>query len=88
MTASIFRDIQGLGQQVRRHRKALGLSQTDLAARAGLQPRAISRIETAAHEAQVSTLLTVAAALGMDLAFVPRGGVSEGGDTPRIEDIF
>lgn len=49
----------------------------------GVDAKQISRIETAAHEAKITTILRVAAALGLDLAVTDRAGASS-----RVEDIF
>ncbi|WP_172329475.1 helix-turn-helix transcriptional regulator [Mangrovicoccus sp. HB161399] len=85
MTATTLRDPAELGHALRRQRRLLGLTQHQLAARAGVDPKQISRIETAAHEPKLSTLLAVVAALELDLAIQPRGG---GSSAPGIEDIF
>ncbi len=83
-----FRDAESLGQQIRRHRKTRGWSQQKLAQHAGTDARQISRIETAAHEPKLSLLLTVIAALDLDLALVPRAGKAPQAARPNIEDIF
>ncbi|MBL3571670.1 hypothetical protein BV509_11315 [Rhodovulum sulfidophilum] len=78
-----FRDLKELGSLVRRHRDLHGLSQQELASMSGVDAKQISRIETAAHEAKITTILRVAAALGLDLAVTDRAGASS-----RVEDIF
>ena len=78
-----FRDLKALGSLLRRHREQRGLSQQELASMSGVDAKQISRIETAAHEAKVTTLLRVTAALGLDLAVAGRAGPSS-----RVEDIF
>ena len=88
MDATVFRDVKALGQQLRQTRKAKGWSQSDLAERAGTDPRQISRIETAAHEPQLSLLLAVVAALEMVLGLVPRRGASSQTAQPKPENIF
>ncbi len=69
-----------LGRQVRAHREASGRRQRDVAAAAGLEPAALSRLELGeAGDVQVNTVAKVAAVLGFVLRLVPRGeGV--GGD--------
>lgn len=83
-----FRDVQSLGRDIRRARKAKNWTQTDLARLSGSDPRQISRIETAAHEPKLSLLLSVIAALGLDLAIVPRQGSSPETARAKPEDIF
>jgi HTH-type transcriptional regulator/antitoxin HipB len=78
-----FRDLKALGSLLRRHRERRGLSQRELASMSGVDAKQISRIETAAHEAKITTILRVAAALGLDLAITYRSGPSS-----RVEDIF
>ncbi|MEQ8343869.1 MAG: helix-turn-helix transcriptional regulator [Marinovum algicola] len=88
MVVTIFRDVTGLGREIRLARKGRGWSQADLARLAGTDPRQISRIETAAHEPKLSLLLAVIAALDLDLGLVHRQGRSERAARPRPEDIF
>lgn len=83
-----IRDAESLGQQIRRQRKALGWSQKQLADHASTDARQISRIETAAHEPKLSLLLTVIAALDLDLGLIPRAGKSPEATRSNIEDIF
>lgn len=54
-----------LGENVRRHRQALGWTQDDLAQRAGVDRKSINRIETAAYSPSVDRLFLVADALGV-----------------------
>lgn len=53
-------------------RKAKGLTQRELAKAANLAQPAIARLESKNAVPQLDTLLKVAAALGCDLAVVPR----------------
>lgn len=63
-----------LGEAVAQRRKALGLTQVDVALRAGLTPEALSRFERGrASEFGSRKLLAVLAALGMELQFVQAG---------------
>lgn len=57
-----------VGQTIARLRKAAGLTQRQLAERAGITNQAhISKIETGYHEPQPETLRKIAAALGIDV---------------------
>lgn len=57
---------QVFGQNVRRLRTAAGLSQEDLAARAGLHRTYISSIEQAQRNVSLENLFGIAKALGCD----------------------
>lgn len=52
-----------LGSEVRRRRKALGLTLDDLSERSGLSPHYLSTLENDRRDPHVSTLLAVAKAL-------------------------
>jgi ribosome-binding protein aMBF1 (putative translation factor) len=56
-----------IGQAVRERRLALGLSQTDLAARAGMTQPALSRLEAGAVLPTIPLLERISAALDADL---------------------
>lgn len=63
-----------LGAVVRGVRKSRGLTQAQLAQRAGLLPKTISAIETGAGQVLVSSLMRCLSALGVDLQLAPRAG--------------
>ena len=65
-----------------KHRAALGLSQKQLASRAGTSHSAISRIESGRHKTSVDTLQRVAGALGLRLVLGFESGPVE---RPRRE---
>jgi ribosome-binding protein aMBF1 (putative translation factor) len=54
-----------VGQNIKRHRQALGLSQERLAAQAGLRQAHICRLEKGLHVARAKTITTLAAALNL-----------------------
>lgn len=56
-----------LGQTFRARRKALGLSQAELATRVGLSQGRLSVLETDAGSLSVERLLALAAALGLEI---------------------
>jgi y4mF family transcriptional regulator len=62
-----LRDAQDLGHHVREHRRAAGLSQTDLAVRAGVSRRWLSDLESGKATAEVGLVFRVIAALGLFL---------------------
>ena len=69
-----MKTIQELGEAVSVSRKAQGLRQKDVAARAGISPEALLRLERG-HVAEFGSrkLLAVLAVLGMELAFTSLG---------------
>lgn len=70
MTA--IRDSESLGDIVRERRRALGLTQVDLAGVARTTPRFIGELERGKPTAQLDGVLRVLGALGIDLEAVPR----------------
>lgn len=56
-----------VGQRIRGHREASGLSLRELARRLGISPSAISQIETGKSRPSVSTLYAIVSELGMSL---------------------
>lgn len=62
-----------VGIQIARLRQQLGLSQTQLAARAGMSAPKVSVLECSPKDAKLSTLIRIARALGLGLKveFVP-----------------
>jgi HTH-type transcriptional regulator/antitoxin HipB len=73
-----------MGQLIQRHRKALNLSQSDLASRSGVRQEMISRIESGHDSAKLGTICELLAALGLEMTIGPRSKSS----TADIEDIF
>lgn len=56
------------GREIRRHREAAGLSQEQLAERAGLHRNYIGLMERGQRNAALTTLLSIAAALDLSLS--------------------
>ncbi len=56
-----------LGSRLATRRLALGLSQTEVAARMGTSQSAVARLESGALDVRLSTLTRYAAALGDDV---------------------
>ena len=82
--ADLARTPKQIGNTIRRARKKLGLSQTELADSAGFRQETISLIETGNPAAKLETILAILAALDLEFRILPR---SKGGDAD-IEDIF
>jgi len=70
--SDLARTPQQLGTTLRRHRKRLGLSQTELGDRAGLRQETISLIETGHPAARLDTLLAVLAVLDLEFRIAAR----------------
>src|SRR5256885_1074883 len=58
----------GFGSRLRQLREAAGLSQAQLAERAGLHLHGLTKLEQGAREPAWATVLAVAEALGVDVA--------------------
>jgi transcriptional regulator with XRE-family HTH domain len=65
---AVARALRTLGQNMRRLRLALNLSQTEVAQRAGLFWRHWQKIETGTSNCCVSSVVGIAAALDVDIA--------------------
>lgn len=61
-----------IAEQLLKARRALGVSQRELSKRSGLTQAQISRIENGMVDMRVSSLLTLAAELGLELSFEER----------------
>ena len=72
-----------IGNNLRRRRRQLGLTQHQLAAKIGVQQRTISQLETSAR-ARMTTVLSALAALDLELVIRPRTK----GSTQDIEVLF
>lgn len=66
-----------IGTTIRRNRKRLGLSQSELGERAGLRQETISLIETGNPATRLDTLLAVLAALGLEFQIAARSRGSD-----------
>lgn len=61
-----------LGAAIRRQRKLMKLSQSDLGAKSGLRQETISFLENGNPAVRLDTLLSVLAALDLELRIAPR----------------
>jgi HTH-type transcriptional regulator / antitoxin HipB len=73
---TLARDARQLGNLIRNARKQRAMSQKALGDRAGLRQETISLLESGNPAARVETVLSVLAALNLELQVVPR---SKGG---------
>lgn len=82
--AQIARTPKQLGDALRRHRTHIGLSQSQVAAKAGLRQATISQIENGHDATKIETICVLLAALDLELTVAPRSK----GSPKDIEDIF
>jgi|APTNR8051073442_1049403.scaffolds.fasta_scaffold60225_1 HTH-type transcriptional regulator/antitoxin HipB len=73
-----------IGAQLRRLRKEQGLTQADLAAKSGLRPELISRIEQGHPGVHLEAIFALLAALNHEMILQPRSRSSPS----DIADIF
>jgi HTH-type transcriptional regulator/antitoxin HipB len=78
----LARNASQIGNALRRHRRLLRLTQTQLGERSGLRQATISLLEAGDSDARLSTLTTMLAVLNLELLVRDR---TQG---PKIEDIF
>ncbi len=71
------------GNEIRENRRKLGMTQEQLAARAGVRQRTVSDIENAG-KARLDTVMRILAALNLELVV----RVRTKGSAKDIEDIF
>ena len=70
--SNLARAPKQIGTLIRRNRKRLGLSQSELGERAGLRQETISLIETGNPATRLDTILAVLAALDLEFQMAPR----------------
>jgi len=64
---------QSFARRLRNHRRTLGMTQHELGKRAGISGSQVYRLEAAEREPRLSTLVSLARALGKDPAELVRG---------------
>lgn len=80
----VTRNPRQLGNVIARARKQRGWNQTQLGDKTGLRQKTISMIETGNPAARLDTILSVLAALDLEIRIAPRTK----GRASDIEDIF
>jgi HTH-type transcriptional regulator/antitoxin HipB len=81
---TLARSTTQLGTIIRNARKSIGLSQTQLGELAGLRQASISAIESGKPSTRLDTLMSVLAALDLELSVTQRSKSS----TEDLESIF
>jgi len=82
--SQLARTPQQLGALIRRYRNLRGITQSDLAAKAGVRQATISEIEGGHDAVRYRTIADVLAALDLELVVQPRSK----GSHDSLEDIF
>jgi len=80
----LARSPRQLGDLIQRHRKAKGLSQSELADLAGTRQEMVSKIESGAPGSRIASIYDLLAALELEMTLTPRTRSS----TADIADIF
>lgn len=82
--SDLARTPKQIGTLIRRARKKLGWSQTELGAKSGLRQETISLLETGNPAARLETILAVLTALDLEFRIGPRTK----GDVADLETLF
>ena len=82
-----------VGENIRRLRKSMGLTQVQLAKRSGLSQSGISDIEKSVNNPSTETIRLIAAALGVSVSDLIDTDISketapENGDSLKAEGVF
>lgn len=78
------RDPRQIGMALRRARRALRLTQSDLASKAGVTQATVSLLEGGMDGAKLRTLTDIMAALGLELVVRPRRAEAEPDDVAGL----
>jgi HTH-type transcriptional regulator/antitoxin HipB len=81
----IARTPKQIGDALRRRRRQLAITQTDLSGKTKLRQATVSAVEAGEPRTQLRTLCALIAALDLELVIRPR---SKGVAADEIEDIF
>lgn len=76
MPSTVIRTAKQMGDAIRRHRRSLQLTQTDVVQRARLRQATLSALESGSEGAKLGTLFHVLAALDLELVLRPRSKAS------------
>ena len=79
----IVRTSNQLGATIRRRRRSVGLSQTELGTKTHLRQATISALENGEPGTELRTLIDVMSALGLEMVVRERSAAAD-----RIEDLF
>jgi HTH-type transcriptional regulator/antitoxin HipB len=80
----VIRDTKQLGAALQRERKRQGMTQTQLAEKAGVRQQTISAVEGGKPRSELQVIFDIMAALGLEMSLQARGRQ----DAPRLEELF
>jgi len=79
-----IRNTRQLGAALQRERKRQGLTQAQLAEKAGLRQQTISAVEGGKPRSELQVIFDIMTALGLEFSLAARGAQN----APSLEDIF
>jgi HTH-type transcriptional regulator/antitoxin HipB len=79
-----IRDTKQLGAALQRERKRQGLTQAQLADKAGLRQQTISAVEGGKPRSELQVIFTILAALGLEVTLQSRNENT----APSLEELF
>ena len=79
-----IRNSKQLGAALQRERKRQGLTQTQLAEKAGLRQQTISAVEGGKRRSELQVIFDIMTALGLELSL----GARDAQTLPDLEDLF
>lgn len=79
-----IRDPHQLGAALQKERKRQGLTQTQLAEKAGLRQQTVSAVEGGKPRSELQVIFDIMTALGLELALKPR----DSNKAPSLEELF
>lgn len=88
MHTSTLRSLKDLSTLVLSRRRELGLTQAELATKAGIDTKQVSRLENGAHEPKLSTILSLLAALDVEILMQDKSDHLTTRKPANFDDLF
>lgn len=88
MHTSTLRSLKDLSTLVLSRRRELSLTQAELATKAGIDTKQVSRLENGAHEPKLSTILSLLAALNVEILMQDRSDHLTTRKPANFDDLF
>lgn len=80
----VIRDTKQLGAALQRERKRQGMTQTQLAEKAGVRQQTISAVEGGKPRSELQVIFDIMTALGLEVLLQARGSKN----APSLEELF
>lgn len=80
----VIRDTRQLGAALQRERKRQGMTQTQLAEKAGVRQQTVSGVEGGKPRSELQVIFDIMAALGLEMSLQARGSRK----TPGLDELF